>query len=176
MVRPIDPTRPDLPTPRLHGVPIAASDLDAFHALVVDAHVRRYLLDGAILDRDWSASRIAESDGLFERRGVGLWLARRRGTGEAVGFCGFLEPGGPGAEPRLVYALIESHAGRGLATEMAAACVAQARAAGFGSVSADVDAVNAASVRVLERLGFGRESVGTGAFGELRTYRLTFRY
>jgi RimJ/RimL family protein N-acetyltransferase len=36
--------------------------------------------------------------------------------------------------------------------------------------------VNHASVRVLERLGFVRETIGQGAFGELWTYRLTFRY
>jgi RimJ/RimL family protein N-acetyltransferase len=167
-------TRPDLPTPRLRCVPIAASDLDAF----VDAHVRRYLLDGAVLDRDWSAARIAESDELFERRGVGLWLARRRDTGDVVGFCGFLDLGEPaaGVEPQLVYALPAVHTGRGLASEMAAACVLRARAVGFTEAWATVDAVNTASVRVLERLGFVRDSTGEGAFGELWTYRLLFKY
>ena len=38
-----------------------------------------------------------------------------------------------------------------------------------------VDAVNVASVRVLERLGFVRETIGEGVFGELWTYRLVFR-
>lgn len=175
MVRQVGSTRPDLPTPRLRCVPIAAGDLDAFHALVVDAHVRRYLLDGAVHDSDWSAARIAESDALFERRGVGLWLARLRDTGEVVGFCGFLDPGEPGLEPQLVYALPAGCTGRGLASEMAAACVAHARAMGFTEAWATVDAVNTASVRLLERLGFVRDSTGEGAFGELWTYRLTFK-
>jgi RimJ/RimL family protein N-acetyltransferase len=163
-------------TARLRCAPLDAADLDSFHALVVDAHVRRYLLDGRTLPRSWSAQRIADSASLFARGGVGLWLARVRETGQAIGFCGFLELGEPSIEPQLVYALLESHTGQGLAAEMAEACLAQARAAGFAAVVAGVDAVNAASVRVLERLGFVRETIGVGAFGELWTYRLTFRY
>jgi [ribosomal protein S5]-alanine N-acetyltransferase len=104
-----------------------------------------------------------------------VWIARNRTTGEAIGFCGFLETGAPGVEPQLVYALLESHTRQGLAAEMAAACIARARAAGFTTVSAGVDAVNVASVRLLQRLGFVRETLGQGAFGDLWTYRLTFR-
>ena len=124
------------------------------------------------MPRGWSAERIADSEALFATRGVGLWLARDRECGESMGFCGFLEIPGSIAEPQLVYALAERHAGRGLATEMARACVSAARAAGFTDIYAGVDAVNSASVRVLERLGFVREATETGAFGDLYSYRL----
>ena len=63
-------------SPRLVYAPLAASDLDVFHGLVVDEHVRRFLLDSAVHPRAWSAQRIADSRDLFARRGVGLWLAR----------------------------------------------------------------------------------------------------
>jgi RimJ/RimL family protein N-acetyltransferase len=89
-----------------------------------------------------------------------------------VGFCGFLVFPGPIAEPQLVYALPERHTGRGLATEMAGFCVDRARGAGCTDVWATVDAVNVASVRVLERIGFRRDGTADGAFGELWIYRL----
>jgi RimJ/RimL family protein N-acetyltransferase len=164
-----------LDTPRLRCTPLGADDLATFHALVVDEHIRRYLLDGEVLPPAWSAERIADSRASFANCGVGLWIARDRKTGEAIGFCGFLELGEPGVEQQLVYAVLESRTGQGLATEMAAACIARARAAGFNSVSAGVDAVNVASVRLLERLGFVRETLGQGTFGDLWTYRLTLR-
>jgi RimJ/RimL family protein N-acetyltransferase len=89
-----------------------------------------------------------------------------------VGFCGFLVFPGPIAEPQLVYALAERFTGRGLATEMARFCVDRARDAGSTDVWASVDAVNVASVRVLERIGFRRDGTAEGAFGEMWIYRL----
>src|SRR5215475_14524179 len=64
--------------------------LDQFHSLVQDAHVRRYLMDGESLPREWSAGKIAESEALFARRNVGLWLAYETSSNDLVGFCGFL--------------------------------------------------------------------------------------
>ena len=57
---------------RLRYAPASTSTLDDFHRLVQDDHVRRYLMDGHRLP--WIEQRIRDSDGLFERRGVGLWL------------------------------------------------------------------------------------------------------
>jgi [ribosomal protein S5]-alanine N-acetyltransferase len=155
---------------RFHAVEPA--DLDDFHRLVQDDHIRRYMMDGHVLPREWSADRIRQSQGLLARRGVGIWLAGERSTDELVGFCGFQEGPG-GGEPRLVYALLERFTGRGLATEMARAAIEQARAQpGFDELVADVDEVNAASVRVLEKLGFERVAVDRGAFGTLLLFRL----
>jgi GNAT superfamily N-acetyltransferase len=65
--------------------------------------------------------------------------------------------------------------GRGYATEMAAACIAEARAHGFKEIVADVDEVNAASVRVLGKLGFQRVEVRQGVFGPLLLMQLPAR-
>ena len=75
---------------RLEYRPVAAATLDDFHRLVQDDHVRRYLMDGELLPREWSEQRVRDSADLFERCGVGLWLAHQRETGDVVGFCGFL--------------------------------------------------------------------------------------
>jgi RimJ/RimL family protein N-acetyltransferase len=70
-------------------------------------------------------------------------------------------------------ALFERFSGRGFATEMARAAVAQARTEpGFAEIEADVDEINAASVRVLEKLGFARIAVQQGAFGNRLLLRL----
>jgi RimJ/RimL family protein N-acetyltransferase len=56
---------------------------------------------------------------------------------------------------------------------MARASIAQARTQpSFAEIVADVDEINAASVRVLEKLGFERIAVHQGAFGNLLLLRL----
>jgi hypothetical protein len=69
-------------------------------------YVRRYMMDGDVFPREWSAERILDSQALFERRGVETWLAYDRETNELVGFCGFENAAGR-AEPQLVYAMFE---------------------------------------------------------------------
>lgn len=157
---------------RLLYRPLDPGDLDAFHSLVVDPYVYRYLMDGQILPRAWSAECIRTSQELRQKRGVGLWLATLRADGRLVGFCGFrvfeeLHP-----EPQLVYALREEFAGHGVATEMARCMIADARRAGFSDILAGVDAVNTASARVLDKLGFTRISTHPGAFGDTYLLRL----
>ena len=90
---------------RLTYHPVARASLDEFHRLVQDEHVRHFLLDGTLYPLEWSEARIQESERLFERRGVGLWLAYGKGEAPAlVGFCGFLEIPSIPLEPQLVYA------------------------------------------------------------------------
>ena len=153
---------------RLEYRPLNAATLDDFHRLVQDDHVRRYLMDGQLLPREWSEQRVRDSTGLFERCGVGLWLAHRQKIGDVVGFCGFLDMPSIHRHPQLVYAMFERFTGQGYATEMARASVAEARRhSGFSTIAASVDEGNVASVRVLEKLGFRRTSTHPGAFGNV---------
>ena len=157
---------------RLRYAPVELENLDAFRSLLQDDHVRRYLLDGNLFPRDWTEERIRESQKLFERRGVGLWLATDIAN-QLVGFCGFLEFPSIHAEPQLVYAMLERFTGKGYATEMARASIAYARGrAGLAEVFAGVDAVNVASCRILEKLGFERVATRQGSFGDMYLLRL----
>jgi ribosomal-protein-alanine N-acetyltransferase len=152
---------------------LSVGDLDVFHALVVDEHVRRYLMDGEVFPRAWSAERVRASVELFARRGVGLWLVTELNGTETIGFCGFIEIPAVHPEPQLVYALTERHTGRGYATEMARACIAEARRhPGFEEIVAGVDDVNAPSRRVLDKLGFEPIGAFEGAFGSSTLCRL----
>ena len=160
-------------SPRLRYERLGIGQLDRFHSLVQDAHVRRYLMDGEVFPREWSEQRVRDSDALVERRGVGLWLAFDTASGELAGFCGFHVLPSVHYQPQLVYALIERFTGKGYATEMARASIEDARAnAGFTEIVAGVDEVNAASMRVLEKLGFKRDQTLRGAFGNTFTYKL----
>ena len=158
---------------RLRFVAVSMATLDAFHILVVDPHVRRYLMDGQTFLREWSEARIRDSEALFERRAVGIWLAYERASDALIGFCGFVAFPALHPEPELVYALREGYSGRGYATEMARASIAHARAhGGFGDIVTSVDEVNRASLRVLEKLGFERRGCRPGAFGATLLLRL----
>jgi [ribosomal protein S5]-alanine N-acetyltransferase len=158
---------------RLTYEPIGPSNLDGFHRLVRDQHVRRYLLDGALFPPEWSAERASESQALMERRGVGIWLARLGTSGEVIGFCGFMEIPSVDPEPQLVYALYGRFTGNGLATEMARASITHARKQpGFKGIIASVDEVNAASRHILEKLGFETVSIQKGSFGNMFVLRL----
>ena len=157
---------------RLRYRPVEPGDLDVYHRLVQDEHVRRYMMDGHVHPREWAAERIRESQALFDRRGVGTWLVYDKATGELVGFCGF-EHSSRTPEPQLAYAMLERFTRRGFATEMARAAIAEARTRpGFEEIVADVDEINTGSVRVLEKVGFERVEVQPGAFGNVFVLRL----
>jgi RimJ/RimL family protein N-acetyltransferase len=92
-------------------------------------------------------------------RGVpwGVW---ERETGELVGDCGLFPADGVGPDLELAYGFRRDRWGLGYATEAGAAALAAGFAGlGLDRVVADVDPSHAASVRVLEKLGF--ERVGT---------------
>ncbi|HWX81402.1 MAG TPA: GNAT family N-acetyltransferase [Steroidobacteraceae bacterium] len=157
---------------RLRYATVELENLDCFHSLVQDKHVRRYLMDGNLFPLEWSKERVRESQSLFARRGVGLWLVTHAATDELVGFCGFMEIPSIHPDPQLVYALFERCTGLGYATEMARTSIARARGQGFTQILASVDEVNADSCRVLEKLGFERVGTQHGNFGPMFVLRL----
>jgi|SRR5271165_4304073 len=62
----------------------------------------------------------------------------------------------------------DQNSGHGFATEMARTSIAHARQSGFADVIAGVDEVNAASLHILEKLGFERVTTQHGTFGNRR--------
>ncbi|MEM8882485.1 MAG: GNAT family N-acetyltransferase [Planctomycetota bacterium] len=145
-------------------------DEKTFHRLATDEHIRRYLLDGEIVDVAWCRAEIERSEQLHEQ-GVGLWLVELRG--EPVGFIGYRVFEDLGPEPQLLYAFLERVTGRGLATQAARWLVDVARRQRWTRIVSAVDAPNAASIRVLEKVGFRRTGSLPGAFGETYLYELT---
>lgn len=165
---------PPLESERLHYRRLSAADVEAFHSLIVDQHVRRFLLDGLTMDRDWSVGQVAASDALFAERGVGLWLAFLHGQQtKPIGFCGFIRFEETGPEPQLLYALTAEYVGQGYATEMAEALIEYVRQNTQATeIISAIDEPNAASSRVLTKFGFQCIGDSPGAFGRMLHYRL----
>lgn len=157
---------------------LSPQHLAVLHALVRDAHIRRYLLDGQELPASWTEGLIETSRDEYARSKLGMWLLFERGepASRPLGFAGFWRFDGTGSAPQLVYALRAEHTGRGYAREIAAALVDFARAHGaLDAVEAAVDEPNLASRRVLERLGFTAHGEAPGAFGKMLLVRLPAR-
>jgi [ribosomal protein S5]-alanine N-acetyltransferase len=154
-------------------VPLAGPDGEVFHALAVDPHVRRYLLDGQVVTREWAADAAAKSEREHDRSGLGLWLLFEQDGANPIGFAGYWAFEELGPHPQLIYAFLAEHTRKGYATEAAEALITFGREhAGEGAIVASVDERNVASIRVLERLGFERTGEVPGAFGPTRMYRL----
>ena len=114
-----------------------------------------------------SAESLARVQELIEhqrRHGFGKWAAVERSSGELIGYCGIeLYERGPDVE--LGFSLARSAWGRGYATEAARAWLEHAFTLGIRRVIAVVKPANAASIRVLEKVGMtkiGRSRVAGG--------------
>jgi RimJ/RimL family protein N-acetyltransferase/catechol 2,3-dioxygenase-like lactoylglutathione lyase family enzyme len=149
-----------LETERLRLRPFRADDLEAYVRLVGDAHVMRFIADGAPLSREDAWRNLAMILGHWALRGFGLWAAEERATGALIGRIGFFEPEGwPGFE--VGWLLARSHQGRGLATEGARAALDFAfLALGRVRVISLIHLDNAPSIRVAERIGETFERTG----------------
>ena len=147
------PATPVLETERLTLRPISNDDLAATHRVFDDPAVRRYLWDDRPVSLEATASVVQASARDFSERGVGLFGVRLRGAEELVGLCGLRWEDGIG-DMEIIYCLLPELWGRGLATEAAEACLRFAfEEVRLERVMAGADEPNAASLRIIEKLG-----------------------
>ncbi|MFC0006848.1 GNAT family N-acetyltransferase [Micromonospora siamensis] len=162
---------PEIETARLRLRQFRAEDFAVHRALVDDdsavtwSHRRRPL---AASLRSW-ADRI---DG-WQRNGFGMWIAEVVATREVIGHCGLQRMEG-GDEVELGYYFGRAAWGQGYATEAARACLAY----GFDqcdlpSIVAVVRRENAASRRVVQKVGMLPERDGTFYDADATLFRLT---
>ena len=131
-------------------------DAAALHALWTSPGVRRYLWDDEIISRERTNDAIATSQELFDRHDFGLWLVRARIDRALIGFAG-LWPFRAEQEFELLYGVDERMWGHGYAVEASQAVIDYAFAQlDMPLMRASTDAGNAASVRVLQKLGFSQ--------------------
>ena len=89
----------------------------------------------------------------YAEHGFGLWLVARLDTGESIGTCGLMQRATL-PHPDIGFAFLPEHAGRGYATEAAEATMEYARrSCGITRFAAVVQPDNAASLRLLHKLG-----------------------
>jgi [ribosomal protein S5]-alanine N-acetyltransferase len=146
-------------TERLLLRPFTRDDADALHAIWGDSAARRFGGPG------WPRPETAEDTLRYlepilagqAERGYASWAVIERETGRLVGDCGLFPADDVGPDVELAYGLAPDVWGRGYATEAAAACLRVGfEELGVDRIVADVDPGNAASIRVLEKVGFER--------------------
>jgi RimJ/RimL family protein N-acetyltransferase len=116
----------------------------------VPAH-RRISAEGRPTVEDIAAEIRAE----HQAPGPGFLSAERKGMADVIGYCGLTIHGnGSSDEPELAYELLRAAHGYGYATEAGRAVVTWADEVGFPRLWAGVWDWNAASRRVLDKLGF----------------------
>ncbi|HET7272854.1 MAG TPA: GNAT family N-acetyltransferase [Rubrobacter sp.] len=138
-------------TARFSLRPVSINDLDDLHRLWTDPAVREFFWDGETISRERAEAAVREGIGEFDRHGFGLWAAE---MGEDfVGFCGLrLLDNAP--EVEVLYGITPSRWGEGFATEVALAMVRYGfDEAGLDRIVGIADRENAASRRVLEKIG-----------------------
>ena len=145
-----------LETPRLVLRKFTSDDLQLLVDLDGDPGVKRFIDNGAPVDRREVAEDLDWWLGYYDRfDGLGFWAAEDAAGGEFVGWFHFRPGDGAGPlEPELGYRLRRAAWGRGLATEGSRALIDK----GFTELAiervyAQTMAVNTGSRRVMEKSG-----------------------
>jgi [ribosomal protein S5]-alanine N-acetyltransferase len=162
-----------LRTERLVLRPATVSDHAALLAHWAAPEVCRFLFDGVAPSAAEVTEAIRSGARDFGRSGYGLWLIHKNlARSELVGTVGLRPLGGLGLE--VFYSLTPSSWGQGYATEAARAVLDHALGIlGLPEVLAEVDAGNATSIAVVERLGMTPFDVVPGLLGPMIRYRKT---
>jgi [ribosomal protein S5]-alanine N-acetyltransferase len=144
-------------TPRMTAERLRPEHEDALLSLLGDPRVGATL--GGAQDRAGVREILARHSRHWDERGFGYWLFRDRATGEVAGRGGLeRKPVAGGEEVEVGWAIAPERWGRGLATEMGHIAVHVAfDHLGLDEVVAFTLKTNAASERVMQKLGFRYE-------------------
>ncbi|MGC8509752.1 MAG: GNAT family N-acetyltransferase [Acidimicrobiales bacterium] len=149
---------PTLSSARLRLRPFRDSDADALFALHANAAVMRYW-DGPPWRESQRAERFLATCRLIAEDGTGVRVAvEHLADGAFIGWCGVTRWKAGYRSASLGYCFADAAWGHGYATEAARALLRWAfDTLPMNRVQAELDTRNAASARVLEKLGFVRE-------------------
>jgi ribosomal-protein-alanine N-acetyltransferase len=154
------PAMSSVETSRLLLRPFSGEDLDDFSDILCKAGVMKYLgTDCQPMSRRETETALHSMIRHWRRHGFGRWAVISREGGRLIG-CAGLRSYQSVAE--LVYLLDEPYWGRGLATEVARACLRFGfETQGFDRIVAFARRRNAASRRVLDKLGMSFDGEAT---------------
>jgi RimJ/RimL family protein N-acetyltransferase len=150
---------PVLETARLILRPFRPDDVAAQAAMMGDAEVMRHI-GGQGLTREESWRKLLCGAGLWSLFGWGYWAVERRDGGPMIGQIGFADfkrDMAPSIEdvPEMGWLFAAGAGGQGFATEAGRAALDWIDAAHAPpEITAIIDAANAPSIRVAEKLGF----------------------
>jgi len=156
-----------LSTARLTLRPPAEADADFFVRLLNDTDWLRFIGDRGVRNSADARSYIEEKLlPSFRQRGFGLWVVESRAEGNALGICGLLKRDTLD-DVDVGFAFLPEARGLGYGTEAARRVLAFATAdLGLSRIVAITVPANAASARLLERLGLSYERTMVGDAGD----------
>ncbi len=114
-----------------------------------------------------ATTRLARFRDLTIELGIGALAICRRAEGDVIGYCALVVGRCSVDEPEIAYELLRRFHGHGYATEAARALVDAAAATGRHRLWSTVRPSNAASLRVLEKIGFRRDHTTTDELGDV---------
>jgi [ribosomal protein S5]-alanine N-acetyltransferase len=149
-----------LTTPRLNLRPLREDDAQALFTIWSDAEAMRYFSLAAMKHLDEARNRIVSKLRTAVDGESLICVIELQGTGEVLGDCALFHADEQCRRAEIGFSLLRRHWGNGYMSEATSALVEHA----FGAlrlrrIEADIDPRNAASARVLERLGFVREGL-----------------
>jgi len=148
-------------------------DLPWYAEFAGDADVMQYIGQAGRLSYEQAAERLARYVRCWEEHGLGMFGVRPRDSDAAVGWAG-LQPLSGTDEIEVGYAFGRMSWGRGYATEVAAAAVQWGfESLGLERIVAVASPENAASRRVMDKLGMHYEGVRPGSSQPSVYYSLT---
>jgi RimJ/RimL family protein N-acetyltransferase len=131
-------------------------DAPFIHELFTGAEFLRNIGDRGIHSVDDARSYIERVPlTSYRERGYGFYIVEIKDTGASAGICGLIRRDAL-EHVDVGFAFLPAHCGRGYATEAARAVVAEAAARGIDPILAIAQQENAASIRVLEKIGMHR--------------------
>ena len=164
-----------LKTSRLLIRPLTMRDLPLFHGLLCDEEVLRYLPEDVMSRKEaesilsWLIACYAKNTPeRIVKFTVGV---AQKESNKLLGWCGFGPLEFDPSDIEIYYGLSPEYWGQGLATEAATATMRYAfEMVGLEKLVAVVRPENAASVRVIEKLGMMNQKTITGLPGEFAAY------
>jgi RimJ/RimL family protein N-acetyltransferase len=147
-----------LQTPRLTLRELGGDDAPFILALLNDPAWLRYIGDRGVREvegaRKYLEERIVAS---YAKHGFGLWMVESRDGALPMGICGLIKRDTL-EDVDLGFAFMPEHRGKGIGHEAALATREHAtRVLGLKRLLAITSPLNAASIKLLERLGFAYE-------------------
>ena len=155
------------------------ADIAPLAAINADADVMRWIGTGAVRDLEQTRASVTAWEREWDATGMGLFAVEIRATGELAGLTGlavphFLPEIMPAVE--VAWRLGKPYWGQGIATEAARAALEFGLLdRGLARIVAIVQAGNAASERVMQKIGmtFDRETADPASGRAVRVYEIS---
>ncbi len=149
---------PTLTGRRIALRPLTVDDVPSLFAIFSDPEVMRYWSSPPLGEESEARQMVADIERGFEKRTFFQWGLCRRDDGVVIGTCTLWQLDAENLRCEIGFALGRAHWGHGYMSEALAVLLDFAFSElGLRRLEADVDPQNAASIALLERLGFRRE-------------------